>query len=185
LVKGVGDVAKTACLNARVNAPVTCLGFSQSSPHLYKPADVLMDAVVGNVSICVDVTIGSPLSEAKSNTSEGKRPGFLTTAHAKTKIAKHGGACSLAGLRFLPFSVDTCGMLDVSAVELLQDIASQQARHSDRSYSECMSFCRKRISFALQLGVARQLLASINASPFVIVGTVDSSSGVGDGVVWA
>jgi len=135
-----------------------------------------MDAVGGNKRFCVDVTIGSPLSEAKATTPEGRCPGFLATARAKNKIDKHDGACSLAGMRFQPFSVDTCGMLDVSAVELLQDIASQRARHTDRSYSDCMSFCRKRISFAIQLGLARQLLASVNTSPFAIVGTVDSIS---------
>jgi len=101
---------------------------------------------------------------------------------ANDKIKKHDAACSLAGMRFTPFSADTCGMIDENAAELLKFIASRQARHSGRSYSDVMSSCRKKISFALQLGVARQLLAVVKSEEEAnsgIVGSVVVDSSVG------
>jgi hypothetical protein len=159
----LGNLANDAGLDARVNAPLECLGedTSNGSVHQYRPADVLMNGPT-NRRLCVDVTIASPLSEAKAGTSNGTIPGQLAAAYARAKFKKHYNACVLDGKMFLPFALDVCGIIDASANELIQHIAYHQSKNIlGRSYSEAVSYCRRRISFALHLGVARQLVAAM------------------------
>jgi hypothetical protein len=67
-------------------------------------------------------------------------------------------------------------MIDAAGAELLQRIASRQAKHSDRPYWDAISFCRRRVSFAIQHGVAKQLVAAMSSSaPSVVDGDAQCS----------
>jgi hypothetical protein len=176
VVLAVGELAREAGLVPVVNAPVTCLGVSSSGTHLYRPADVLLNGPNGLRRDCVDVTVTSSLTRARSATRAGQVPGALVATAAVAKIDKHRRSCLLAGKGFTPFAVDVCGMIDAAGAELLQRIASRQAKHSDRPYWDAISFCRRRVSFAIQHGVAKQLVAAMSSSaPSVVDGDAQCS----------
>ena len=62
-------------------------------------------------------------------------------------------------------------IMTAEASSLLKRFASNLAERMCRTYSYAMSLCRRRISFAIQLGGARQLLNALEfeASPPVEV----------------
>jgi hypothetical protein len=175
VVAAIGDLAHNASLNPKVNAEVTCLGESSSGNKLFKPADVLLDAPDGRRRDCVDITVSSPLSWAKASVGANVKPGNLVNTKADNKNKKHRLACFQAAKGFTPFSVDVCGMIEGTAALLLNRIACQQAKHSDRPYRDTISFCRRRVSFAIHHGVAKQLVAALSSS----TSTMSSSTVVG------
>jgi hypothetical protein len=52
---------------------------------------------------------------------------------------------------------DVLAVVPVTSCSFIQDLAEAYSAMSGRSYSDCMSCCR-RICFSIRLGVARQLL---------------------------
>ena len=128
-----------------------------------RPGDLVVDGDNSNNyrRICIDVTIGSPLSEAKADSSEGTIPGKLAVKAASDKIEKNRVPCELVGKEFVAFSVDVCGTIDVDGFELLSRMASAYAYNSSSPITYALSIFRRRISFAIQLGVARQLLRAV------------------------
>jgi hypothetical protein len=127
--------------------------------HL-RPADLLVDGDSFDRKLCIDVTIVSPLSEARAKKPEG-RLGKLVDQAAKNKINKHQEACVAAGYDFEPFAVDVCGVVDGAAASLLKRFSSRQAGRTRRAYSYVLSLSRRRISTALHIGIARQFLSAV------------------------
>ena len=107
----------------------------------------------------MDVTVVSPLSEAQSVSLDGKIVGKYALHGAAAKDKKHGKACDNAGgLGFLAFAADVCGILSRDAYGLLQRFSIRGEERTLRPYSEIISLCRRKISFAIQLGVSNQFL---------------------------
>lgn len=77
---------------------------------------------------------------------------------ANNKIKSHREACAQNGLDFCPFAVDVCGFIEESAADLLKRMASRIAEHSGRSFKSTWNQCVRRMSVAIQLSVARQLV---------------------------
>lgn len=75
------------------------------------------------------------------------------------KCKKHLSACNAAGNDFTAYAVDTYGVLASDAKHFLLRLATRLERSKNNpSYlAKQLVFCR--VSFAIQLGVARQLLS--------------------------
>jgi hypothetical protein len=106
--------------------------------------------------MCIDVTIVSSLTNSRVTEPLGA-PVILA---ATKKIEKNKEACRLSGMDFMPFAMDTTGLIEREAAELLERLAYQYAERQSKSYAEAISILRRRISFAVQLGVARQLVSA-------------------------
>jgi hypothetical protein len=135
------------------NAAVHCLGLNGT---VHRPADVLIHDHSGRPT-CIDGTCCSPLSAAKSTSKASSTLGFLCQDAHHQKIEKHDEDCSRAGYSFLPFACDVTGVLTPAASALLSRIASAYASRNDVLYGYALNIVRRKISFSIQLGVARQL----------------------------
>jgi len=158
LCGSVIDLALRYGFHAEKNAKVECLGLSDRyGIRRLRPADVLISRDGVN-SACVDVTVGSPLSDAKSSTSEGKFIGHSAIVSSNRKDKKHKLPCEQksGNYSFLAFAADVCGVLTKDAYGLLQQFARHGKEPSRRPL--LISFCRRKISLALQLGVSNQFL---------------------------
>jgi hypothetical protein len=158
LVYSVCAVGKDSGFGASLNPKIQCLADTEGgSLRRNRPADLLLN---GNApgSTCVDITIVSPLSNAKSNSRQGQEVGLLAREAALLKKKKHAEACDLSGLEFIPFAVDVCGVIDHAVADLLDKFAHKWAANHGKSFSYAVAIIRRRISCAIQIGVARQLV---------------------------
>ena len=57
-------------------------------------------------------------------------------------------------------SPEAAGLTEIEAAELMKRLAYQYAEKQSKSYAESVSIVRRRISFAVQLGVARQIVSA-------------------------
>ncbi|GKE70005.1 hypothetical protein Tco_1528077 [Tanacetum coccineum] len=78
---------------------------------------------------------------------------------ASCKVTKHEKACIENQHVFVPFVFDTFGFLALEAVELLNKV--QRVMHSNVMTHRSTNIVSKRISFAIQKGVAAQLVARL------------------------
>ncbi|MFS7986261.1 putative exostosin [Helianthus anomalus] len=78
---------------------------------------------------------------------------------ASGKVTKHEKACLDNQHVFIPFAFDTFGFLTPEAVGLLSRV--QRVMHSNVMTSRSMDVVFKRLSFAIQKGVAAQLVARL------------------------
>ncbi|KAL8233572.1 hypothetical protein R6Q59_019672 [Mikania micrantha] len=86
----------------------------------------------------------------------------LVNAQAELgKIAKHEKACAENQHAFIPFAFDTFGSLAHDAATFLKRV--QQVVHSNSSTPKNANFVFSRIGFAIQKGVAAQLVARLPA----------------------
>jgi hypothetical protein len=69
-------------------------------------------------------------------------------------------ACELSGYGFRAFATNICGIISPSSNVLLKHIASAYAVLSNRPYSYALNICKRRVNFAIQKGLARQLITS-------------------------
>ena len=83
--------------------------------------------------------------------------GEVVAAAAKNKVDKHLLPCAAAHYGFVPFAADVCGLIDWAAASLIKCIGCKYAEIFHKSYSEGVSIIRQRLSFALQMRIARQL----------------------------
>jgi hypothetical protein len=112
---------------------------------------------------CVDVTVVSPI--------KAQMPvNFVVGKDAKSaehdKYLKHEDACREAGYEFIAFAVDVFGGLAPEAIKLLRLIACnlEVTKNYPRSLALCLVY--RRISFAIHLGVARQLVDRMEPGTF-------------------
>ena len=91
LVRGVYDLAKSAGFTPQLNAPVQCLSLNEyAGTTKYRPVDII---IMGDQPLaCVDVTVVSPLTKAKSKTAEGRH--LLVTNAASSKHRKYDKFCT-------------------------------------------------------------------------------------------
>ena len=161
VAKALHDLAKVAGFNPTLNAPVQCLGFNEHGDTTQlRPADVLMMGDTQPLA-CVDVTVVSPLTEAKSHTAEGRIPGKAASNAAKAKYGKHEIPCTKDGKEFIAFACDVTGMIDSEAFKLLERIATKYADRKGQSTAWGLTICKRRISFAIQHAISRQLISGL------------------------
>ena len=138
------------------DAPVTCLGYRHDRPTALRPADILMAGEDFDRD-CVDVTVVSPLVSSR-------QPEIVVGDAAQKaedrKIEKHAVACEDAGYGFRAFAVDIFGVIAKESTLLLKRVCEKMIRETCCAPYKAMSICQRRISMAVQIGVARQLLAS-------------------------
>ncbi|KAL8251129.1 hypothetical protein R6Q59_034822 [Mikania micrantha] len=137
------DVLKRAGISAKKEAPV----------------NFLSDLCKGRGKLaCVDLTGVSPLVGLR-DTGFVARQAVLKTELGK--IAKHEKACAENQHAFIPFAFDTFGSLAHDAATFLKRV--QQVMHSNSSTPKNANFVFSRIGFAIQKGVAAQLVALLPA----------------------
>ena len=132
---------------------------------ILRPADLSISGD-NNQSTCIDVTIVFNLSPSYIGTSA--KPGKCVAAAAKEKIKKHEAACLHYHYDFTPFAVDVCGVHDEAAIELIQRLATSYQATSSKPFSMCLSICNRRVSFAIQVAVANQLMVHIYNSRWLL-----------------
>nr|GFB26060.1 putative reverse transcriptase domain-containing protein [Tanacetum cinerariifolium] len=157
IVKGLGV---SFDLSPRQKAAVKCL----RAPRLLegrsalRPADILVYGWVEGKHDCVDLTGVSPFV--------GLRDNVLVAAQAalkaeSSKVAKHKKACLENQHVFILFAFDTFGFLASEAEKFLTRV--QRVVQSNFLITKTQNFIFSRIGFAIQKGVATQLVARLPA----------------------
>ncbi|MFS7889274.1 putative reverse transcriptase domain, exostosin [Helianthus anomalus] len=121
-----------------------------------RPADILVFGWVGGKHACVDLTGVFPLVGLGSSAFT---VGQAALKAASGKVIKHEKACLDNQHMFIPFAFDTFGFLAPEAVDLLSRV--QRVMHSNVMTPRSMDVVFKRLSFAIQKGVAAQLVARL------------------------
>ncbi|KAL8264983.1 hypothetical protein R6Q59_023113 [Mikania micrantha] len=152
------DVLKRAGISAKKEAPVNFLSDPCKGRSTLRPADILVFGWVGGKHACVDLTGVSPLVGLR-DTGFVARQAVLKAE--LRKIAKHEKACAENQHAFIPFAFDTFGSLAPDAATFLKRV--QQVVHSNSSTPKNANFVFSRIGFAIQKGVAAQLVARLPA----------------------
>jgi hypothetical protein len=107
----------------------------------------------------VDLTGVSPLVGLGTRTFIA---GHAALKAASCKVVKHEKSCSDNQHAFIPFAFDTFGFLAPEAVSLLHRI--QKIMNSNIVSPRIMNVVFKRIEFAIQKGVAAQIVARLPLS---------------------
>jgi hypothetical protein len=146
------DLGIRAGFNPVKDASVHCLGLTSS--HTLRPADLLVRGDDYDRD-CIDVTVVSPL---RKTMSAGFTPGLAASTAERGKYVKHEAACNLANYGFKAFAADVFGVLGPRSEQFLDRLCNAFCSSSGLPSSVAYSICRRRVSFAVQLGVCRQLL---------------------------
>ncbi|GJT41333.1 putative reverse transcriptase domain-containing protein [Tanacetum coccineum] len=152
------DVLKRAGISSRKEAPVNFLTDPLEGRSTLRPADILVFGWAGGKHACVDLTGVSPLVGLRDN---GFVAGQVALKAESSKVAKHEKACLENQHVFIPFAFDTFGFLAPEAEEFLNRV--QRVVQSNFSTPKTQNFIFSRIGFAIQKGVAAQLVARLPA----------------------
>ncbi|KAL7587980.1 hypothetical protein Lser_V15G37869 [Lactuca serriola] len=156
----VRDVLFDACRHAGISvkkeAPVNFLTDPQDGRSTLRPADILVFGWIGGKHACVDLTGVSPLVGLGSRSFTA---GHAALKAAVCKVVKHENSCIANQHVFVPFAFDTFGFLAPEAVELLNRV--QRVMHSNVISPISTNVVFKRIGFAIQKGLAVQLVACL------------------------
>ncbi|KAL6517045.1 hypothetical protein OROHE_018005 [Orobanche hederae] len=144
------DVLWRAGISAKKEAAVKFLTNPLEGRSTLRPADVLIFGWANGKHTCVDLTGVSPLVGIGHGTFT---VGQAALRAASGKIAKHEKACIDNGHTFIPFAFDTFGFLAPEAVGLLKRVNVMTPGSRE--------FIFKRIGFAIQKGLAAQLVARL------------------------
>jgi hypothetical protein len=149
-----------------ISVPGTCGGRVTSN----RPADIL---VAGDSKAwdCVDVSIVSPISPNAANSQV--EVGCAAREAEARKFSKHGPGCHSMGLGFSPFVVDIFGVLAPQAHKVLHRIVARLCSELGYPKYKAEAICYRRISTAIQIAVARQVLWSR-----AVVDLPDTASGL-------
>jgi hypothetical protein len=109
---------------------------------------------------CIDVTIISPIQAAvpPAKFIVGKAANIAES----NKIAKHLSPCELAGLNFIPFGADCFGNFGREATSIINKLRSSLIQAKGFPHYLATQLIFRRLSFAVHLGTARQLLSRVN-----------------------
>ncbi|KAF5790327.1 hypothetical protein HanXRQr2_Chr09g0381871 [Helianthus annuus] len=143
-----------AGISAKKEAPVNFLTDPTEGRSTLRPADLL---VFGwGEHACVDLTGVSPLVGLKEN---GFLAGLAARKAESKKVDKHAKACAENQHVFIPFAFDTFGSLAPEAINFLTRV--QRVIHSNCSTPRGQGFVFGRLGFAIQKGLAAQLVARL------------------------
>ncbi|GJU59436.1 putative ribonuclease H-like domain-containing protein [Tanacetum coccineum] len=121
-----------------------------------RPTDVLVFGWVGGKHVCVDLTRVSPLVGLSIR---GFTMGQAALKAASCKVTKHKKACIKNQHVFIPFAFDTFVFLAPEVVELLNRV--QWVMHNNVMTPRSTNVIFKHIGFAIQKGIAAQLVARL------------------------
>ncbi|GJW00191.1 hypothetical protein Tco_1555442 [Tanacetum coccineum] len=150
------DICRRAGISAKKEAPVNFLTDSSDGRSTLRPTDVLIFGWVEGKHVFVDLTGVSPLIGLSSR---GFTVGQAALKAASGKVTKHEKACIKNQHVFIPFAFDTFGFLAPEAVELLSRV--QRVMHNNVMIPRSTDVVFKRIGFAIQKGLAAQLVARL------------------------
>ncbi|KAI3704356.1 hypothetical protein L1987_74574 [Smallanthus sonchifolius] len=153
------DVLKRAGISAKKEVPVNFLTDPLEGRSTLRPADILVFGWAGGKHACVDLTGMSPLMGLMDN---GVVAGHAALKAESCKVVKHEKAFLENQHVFIPFAFDTFGFLAPETVEFLNRV--QRVVHSNISAPKTQSFVFSMIGFAIQKGVAAQLVARLPAT---------------------
>ncbi|KAL8226020.1 hypothetical protein R6Q57_018577 [Mikania cordata] len=147
--------ADEPCLEAHVNFLIDLL----EGRSTLRPVDILVVGWEGGKHSYVDLTGVSPLV--------GLRDTRFVAGQAALKaesgmVAKHEMACLENQHVFTPFAFYTFGFLDPEAVNFLNRV--KRVMHSNITVARTQKIAFRRIGFAIQKGVAVQLVARLPTS---------------------
>ncbi|KAJ0808609.1 putative exostosin [Helianthus annuus] len=145
-----------AGISAKKEAPVNFLTDPLEGRSTLRPVDILVFGWVGGKHACVDLTGVSPLVGLGGSAFT---VGQAALKAASSKVTKHEKACLDNQHVFISFAFDTFGFLAPEAVDLLSRV--QRVMHSNVMTPRSMNVVFKRLSFAIQKGVAAQLVARL------------------------
>ncbi|GKB65841.1 hypothetical protein Tco_0927253 [Tanacetum coccineum] len=140
------DVLKRAGISSRKEAPTNFLTDPLEGRSTLRPADILVFGWAGGKHACMDLTGVSPLVGLRDN---GFVAGQAALKAESSKVAKH------------KIAVDTFGFLALEAEEFLTRV--ERVVQSNFSTPKTQNFIFGRIGFAIQKGVAAQLVARFPA----------------------
>nr|GEV17998.1 putative exostosin-like protein [Tanacetum cinerariifolium] len=152
------DVLKRAGISSKKEAPVNFLTDPLEGRSTLRPADILVFGWAGGKHACVDLTGVSPLVGFREN---GFVAGQAALKAESSKVAKHEKACLENQHVFIPFAFDTFGFLAPETEKFLNRV--QRVVQSNCSTPKIQNFIFSRIGFAIQKGVAAQLVARLPA----------------------
>jgi len=150
------DVLRRAGISAKKEAPVNFLTDPAEGRSSLRPADVLVFGWAGGKHACVDLTGVSPLVDFRDN---GFVAGQAVLKAETKKVDKHAKACTENQHLFVPFAFDTFGSLAPEAVRFLDRV--RKVVHSNVTAPRGQDYVCSRIGFAIQRGVAAQLVARL------------------------
>jgi hypothetical protein len=152
---------RLANFNPIREANVSCLGTKSDRPTLLRPADILCSGDDYDRD-CIDVTVVSPLISKNQPVVE---PGKKAQKAEDEKIKKHQDSCHEAGYGFQPFSIDIFGIMGSKTKSLFSRIVNNMVRCNGYESWKAMAIASRKISIAVQIGVARQILAARQPVP--------------------
>jgi len=150
------DILRWAGISVKKEAHVNFLTDPLDRRSTLRPADVMVYGWVGGKHACVDLTGVSPL------VGLGVRPftvGQTALKAASSKVAEHEKTCSDNQHAFIPFPFDTFGFLASDVVDLLHRV--QKVMHNNVMSPRSMNVVFTRIGFAIQKGLAAQLVTNL------------------------
>ncbi|GJY80916.1 hypothetical protein Tco_0493667 [Tanacetum coccineum] len=148
------DIRRRVGISVKKKTPVNFLTDPSDRRSTLRPVDVLVFGWVGGKNACVDLTGVSPLVGLSSRCFTAGQ-----AALKASKLTKHEKACIENQHVFIPFAFDTFGFLAPEAVELLSRV--QRVMHSNVMTLRSTDVIFTRIDFAIQKGLAAQLVARL------------------------
>jgi len=152
------DIFRRTEISVKKEAPVNFLTDPLDKRSTLRSADVMVYGCVGGKHVCVDLTGVSPL------VGLGVGPfivGQTALKATSSKVAKHEKACFDNQHAFIPFAFDTFGFLAPEVVDLLHRV--QKVMHNNVMSPRSMNVVFTRIGFAIQKGLAAQLVARLTS----------------------
>ncbi|GJU97912.1 hypothetical protein Tco_1327183 [Tanacetum coccineum] len=149
-------ICRRAGISAKKEAHVNFLTDPSDGRSTLRPADVLVFGCVRGKYACVDLTRVSPLMGLSSR---GFTAGQSALKSASCKVTKHEKTCIENQHVFIPFAFESFGFLAPDVVELLSRI--QWVMHNNFMTPRSADVIFKRIGFAIQKGLAAQLVARL------------------------
>ncbi|GKE23836.1 hypothetical protein Tco_1435348 [Tanacetum coccineum] len=150
------DVCRRAMISAKKKAPVNFLTDPLDGRSTHRRVGVLIFRWVRGKHACFDLTGVFPLVGLSSR---GFTVGQTALKVASCKMTKHEKSCIENQHVFVPFTFYTFGFLAPEAVELLNRV--QRVMHSNVMTPRSTNNVFKRISFAIQKGLAPQLVTRL------------------------
>ena len=150
------DIFRRAGVSVKKEVPVNFLTDPLDIRSTLRHADVMVYGWVGGKHACVDLIGVSPFAGlgVKAFTV-----GYAALKVASSKVAKHEKTCSDHRHAFIPFAFDTFGFLASDDVNLFHRV--QRVIHSNVMSPKSMNVLLTRIGFAIQKGLATQLVARL------------------------
>ena len=120
-----------------------------------RPADIFIKDWNGGLGLALDVTVTSPLQAAFSSSYTS---GLAAITAADKKVNKYKSVAESNGFQFLPFAVESFGILEPRATKFLSTLISRLATRRQQPISVTTADVCRKLSVALHRSLARSIL---------------------------